>query len=45
MDLPQAGGGVWVLDFMQERFHNTRPGDFESMLVKAGDSETRKGLG
>lgn len=19
--LPQAGGGVWLLDFMQERFH------------------------
>ena len=36
---------VWVLDFMQEIFHDMTPGDFESMLTKAEDSETRKGLG
>ena len=28
---------------MQERFHNIRQGDFESMLTKAGDSETKEG--
>ena len=36
---------VWVLDFMQEKCHNRSPGDFESMFIKAGNSETRKGLG
>ena len=35
---------VRVLDFVQERFHNTSPGDFESMFIKAGDSETKEGL-
>ena len=30
---------------MQERFSNTSPGDFESMFIKAGDSETKEGLG
>ena len=29
---------------MQERFSNTSPGDFESMFIKAGDSETKEGL-
>ena len=37
--------GVWVLDFMQVRFHNTGPGDFESMFIKAGDSEIMEGVG
>ena len=36
---------VWVLDFVQEKFHNTSPSDFEKMFVKAEDSETRKALG
>ena len=27
---------VWVLDFVWKRFHNTSPGDFESMFIKAG---------
>ena len=35
---------AWVLDFMQERFHNMSPGGFESTFIKAGDSETSKGL-
>ena len=30
-------GSVWALDFTQGRFHNTSPGDFESMFIKAGD--------
>ena len=36
--------GLLVLDFVQEKFHNTSPGDFESMFIKAGDSETKEGL-
>ena len=44
---------MWFLDFVQERFHNINPSDFESTQVQvifsarllAGDSETRKGLG
>ena len=36
-------GNVWVLDFVQERFHNMRPEDFERTFTRA--SETRKGLG
>ena len=36
---------VWVLDFVQERFHNAGPGDFYRTFIKAGASETRKGLG
>ena len=35
---------VWVLDFMQQRFHNMSPIDFESAFIKAGDSETKEGL-
>ena len=35
---------VWAPDFTQERFHNMRPGVFESTFIKAGDRE-RKGLG
>ena len=27
-----------------ERLHDTSPGDFESMSIKAGDSETKEGL-
>ena len=41
-------GSEWVclrFDFMQERFHNTSPGDLEGMFIKAGDSGTRTGLG
>lgn len=34
---------MWVLDLVQGRFHNTNPGDFESTLVKAEDSETKEG--
>ena len=36
---------MWVLDFVQERFHNTSPGDDEGVFIEAVDSETRKGLG
>ena len=35
---------MWVLDFMEQRFHNMSPGDFESVFIKAGDSETKGGL-
>ena len=35
---------VWVVDFVQERLLNTSPGDYEGTFIKAGDSETRKGL-
>ena len=35
---------AWALDFMQEIFHNTSPGDFESTFIKAGDSEMKEGL-
>ena len=35
---------VWVLDFMQERFHNMHPGDFGRTFVTAGDSEAKGGL-
>ena len=31
---------MWVLDFVQERFHNTSPGTF----IKARDSEKKEGL-
>lgn len=34
---------VWLLDFLQERFQNTGPGDFECTFSIA-DSETKKGL-
>ena len=37
-------GSMWVLDFAQERFHKS-PGDFESIFIKAEDSDTRKDLG
>lgn len=36
---------LWVLHVVQERFHSTSRGDFESTFVKAGDTGTRKGLG
>ena len=35
---------VGVLGFMQERFHNPSPGDFEGVFIRAGDRESRKGL-
>ena len=35
---------VWVLDFPQERFHNMSPGDFDSMLIMAGDSKAQERL-
>ena len=37
-------GGEWVLDFVEETFHNTGPGDFDSMFIKTGDHETKEGL-
>ena len=42
--LPRASGSVWVFDFIQERFRNTSPGDYEGTFIKAADSKTRKGL-
>lgn len=41
------GQGTWscvVLDFMQEKFYNMSPGDYEKTFIKVGDNETRKGL-
>ena len=35
---------MWVLDFCRRIIQDTNPGDFESMFVKAGDSETKEGL-
>lgn len=29
-------GSVWVLDFVQGRFHNMDPGNFEGLFIKAG---------
>ena len=44
MGLPRASCSVAVSDYVQESFHNTNPGDYEATCIKAGDSETRKGL-
>ena len=41
--LPRASCSVGGLDFVQERFHDMSPGDFESTCIKAED-RTRKGL-
>ena len=38
-----SADSMWILDSMQERFHNMSPTDFESMFIKPGDSQT-KGL-
>lgn len=35
-------GSVWVLDFVQERSHNSSPSGFESMFIKLGDRETNE---
>ena len=35
---------VGVLDFVQERFHNTSLGDFENMFIKTVVSEAKEGL-
>ena len=42
MGLPRASSGVWVLDFVSERYHRMSPGDCEGMFIKARDSKTRK---
>ena len=37
---------VWVLDYVQERFHTTSPGDFESVFIlKLGAMKQRNDLG
>ena len=41
---PGTAGSMWVLDLMYKRFHNLNPGDYEGTFIKAGDSETVKGL-
>ena len=41
---PGTVWNAWVLDFMQERFHNKSPGEFESTFVNAENSETKEGL-
>ena len=40
----RLASSLWVLDFVQKRFHNMSPGDFEGMFIKAGGSETKDGL-
>lgn len=35
-------GSVRVLDFVQERCHDTGPGVCEAMFIEAGDSEAKK---
>ena len=35
---------MWGFDFVQERFHNMSPGDFQSMFMKAEGSATKEGL-
>ena len=40
----QLADSVWVLDSVQESFQNRSPGDFESIFIKAADSETKEGL-
>ena len=35
---------LWVLGFMQERFHSSSPGGIQSTLIKAGVGETKAGL-
>ena len=35
---------MWVLDFVQERFHKTSLEDFERMFTKAGDKGTKEEL-
>ena len=40
----QLADSVWALDFVQESFQNRSPGDFESIFIKAADSETKEGL-
>lgn len=42
--LPRLAEGVWVLDFLQERFHTTSAGGFERVFIKAGDKETKDRL-
>ena len=39
---PCECGKSWVFGASRQIFHNTNPGDYEGMLIKAGDSETRK---
>ena len=45
--LPRSAWGkpvVWALGFMQERFHNRSPSDYEGTFINVGDSKTRRGL-
>lgn len=44
MSLPWHVWNMWVLDFMQKRFHNMNPGNFESMFIKSGDNKIKEGL-
>lgn len=41
----RLAGRVWVLDFVQGRFHSISAGECESVLLKAADREARKGFG
>lgn len=43
--LPGMVWNVWVIDFVQERFQDMSPVDFESTVIKTWDSGTKEGLG
>ena len=42
---PGLARSLWARDFTQEGCHAAGPGDCEGLFIRAGDSETRKGLG
>lgn len=42
--LPPAASSVWVLNFMEERFHDMSPGDCESTFIAAGEGEVKEEL-
>ena len=37
----RPAGRVWAPDFVQERFHNTSPGDLASTLIKGAGKQGR----
>lgn len=42
-DLDLSGSAnVWVLDFVQDKFHYMSSGDYEGTFIKAGVSKIRK---
>ena len=37
----RPASNAWVLDFMQERVHNTSSGDFDGTFIKAGGQRNK----